>query len=90
MSKNCLNCTHFLRTVTYLCNGRGYILGMEQTRTCTKGVYRFKPQDIQKIDDKIHYKPHKFCEGTYFMEIPDVKLPNSASFDDELFGKVDD
>jgi hypothetical protein len=69
--------------VTYLCNGRGYILGTQQTMECTKWDYIFESLDSEKKSNKTHYiSPHKDCEGRYFMEIPksNIKLPDNTNF----------
>ncbi len=84
---NCLKCTHFLREVTYRCNGSGYVLSATQTMECTKTDTTIHPQDVHcfktnaaigpyfseqmSVSAKTHYIKNKCIGGYDFLEIPE-------------------
>ncbi len=89
--KNCLKCAHFLRKVSYRCNGSGHLLGARQTMECTMTDTTIHPEDVHclktnqaigqyfteqmSVSAKTHYIKNKCVDS--FLEIPEphVKLP---------------
>jgi hypothetical protein len=78
MSKNCLECTYFLRQVIYRYNGRGSVIGIQQTMKCTKFDMIIEQKNCQEKNNKII--PNYNCEGRYFVEElykPNIELPKA-------------